>query len=116
MFWALWTATQVSSGSFSARTRVDGGDGWILALVLAGGDEERGRDLGYGDATGGVVGHVVVEDLGPSAVAAPVASGCLSFEGFLADVLAFGLGHAGEEREEGGAVPGGVVDPLERGQ
>lgn len=35
----------------------------------------------------------------------------LALQGLLPAVLALGLGHAGEEREEGGAVPGGVVDP-----
>jgi hypothetical protein len=40
----------------------------------------------------------------------------LAFEGFFADVFAFGLGHAGEEGEQGGAVSAGVVDALERVQ
>jgi len=46
-------------------------------------------------------------------VPAALAGGCLAFEGLLPDVLAFGLGHAGEEGEQGGAVPGGVVHALE---
>lgn len=44
---------------------------------------------------------------------AALAGGRLAFQGFFPDVLALGLGHAGEEREQGGAAPGRGVDPLE---
>lgn len=46
-------------------------------------------------------------------MSAAFAGGCLAFEGLLPDVLALGLSHADEEREQGGALPGRVVDALE---
>ncbi|MDQ0936600.1 hypothetical protein [Streptomyces turgidiscabies] len=55
---------------------------------------------GRGDALSaqgaGVVGHVVVDDLGAPAVTAALAGGCLALQGLLPDVLALGLGHAGK--------------------
>jgi hypothetical protein len=50
-------------------------------------------------------GHVVVDDLRASAMSAALAGGRLALQGLLPDVLALGLRHAGEEREQGGAVP-----------
>ncbi|WP_406373960.1 hypothetical protein OH781_41050 [Streptomyces sp. NBC_01550] len=89
----------------------------MLALVLARGEDELAGDLRDSDALGaqgtGVVGHIVVGDLEAPSVTATLAGGRLAFQGLFPDVLALGLGHAGEEREQGGAVPGRVVDPLE---
>ncbi|MFC5958178.1 hypothetical protein ACFP51_28095 [Streptomyces pratens] len=45
--------------------------------------------------------------------AGALAGGRLAFQGLFPDVLALGLGRAGEEREQGGAVPGRAVGPLE---
>nr|WP_246268231.1 hypothetical protein [Nonomuraea typhae] len=96
---------------------VDAGHGGVAAFVLAGGDDELGRDAGHRHAAGaqvaGVGDHVVVENLGAAAVAATLACRGLAFQGFLPHVLPFGFGHAGEEGEQGGAVPGGVVEALQ---
>ncbi|WP_376768151.1 DUF4158 domain-containing protein [Nonomuraea rhodomycinica] len=46
--------------------------------------------------------HVVVEHLGAAAVAAALARRGLALQRLLPDVLAFGLGHPGEEREQRG--------------
>ncbi|WP_329612468.1 hypothetical protein OG244_03445 [Streptomyces brevispora] len=62
----------------------------------------------------GVVGRIVVDDIETPFVTAALAGGRLAFQGLFPDALALGLGHVDEEREQGGAAPGRVVDPLER--
>jgi hypothetical protein len=56
------------------------------------------------------VQHVVGDDRRPAAVLALPGGGVEAFEGAFADVVAFGLGEGGEEREQDPAGPGGVVD------
>ncbi|MFG2409568.1 hypothetical protein ACGFR8_35615 [Streptomyces brevispora] len=60
-----------------------------------------------------MVGRIVVDDLGAPSVTAALAGGRLAFQGLFPDALALGLDHAREEREQVGAAPGRVVDPLE---
>nr|WP_199536643.1 hypothetical protein [Spongiactinospora gelatinilytica] len=47
-------------------------------------------------------------------MAAALAGRGLTLQGLLPDVLSLGFGHAGEESEQGGAVPGWVVEALRR--
>lgn len=60
------------------------------------------------------VQHVVSDHLGAAAVPALAGGGVQAFQGGLADGLAFGLGHRGEEREQHPARPGRVIDPGQR--
>src|SRR5664280_2062453 len=53
------------------------------------------------------------DDRRAAAVVSLAGCGGESFEG-LADVLAFGLGHRGEEREQDATGTGGVIDPGQR--
>lgn len=57
--------------------------------------------------------HVVGDDGWSAAWVALAVGGVQAFQGGFADVLAFGLGHGGEEGEQQAAGPGGVVDPGE---
>lgn len=58
--------------------------------------------------------HVVGDDRWPAAVLALAGGGVEAFEGAFADVVAFGLGERGEEREQDPAGPGRVVDGRQR--
>jgi hypothetical protein len=82
-----------------------------VSLAFAGGDDQVGSDgldgLPGGSAAQHGVEHVVGDDLGPSAEGALAGGGVEAFEGGLADVLAFGFGHAGEEAEHDPARSGG---------
>lgn len=90
----------------------------MLAALLAGADDEAGGDLAQREAfvvaqAPGGGEHVLVGDLGTADRLALGAGGLLAFEGLVADVVALGLGHGGEEGEQGGAVAGRVVLPGE---
>jgi hypothetical protein len=56
--------------------------------------------------------HVGGDDRRPAAVVSLAGCGGESFEGGLADVLAFGLGHRGEEREQDATGAGAVSGPA----
>jgi hypothetical protein len=60
------------------------------------------------------VQHVVGDHRWAAAVVSLAGGGVEPFEGGLANVLAFGLGHRGEEREQHAAGAGGIIDPGQR--
>jgi hypothetical protein len=58
--------------------------------------------------------HVLGDDRGSAAVVSVAGGGIQSFQGGFADVLAFGFGDRGGEREQQPADAGGVVDAAQR--
>ncbi len=97
---------------------VDAGQARVLPLALAGRDDQVWADVLDGLAAPAApehgVQHVVGDDRWPAAVVSLAGGGVEAFEGGFADVLAFGFGHGGEEREQHPAGAGRVVDPGQR--
>jgi hypothetical protein len=60
------------------------------------------------------MGHVIVDDLRPSAAVALRGGGHLALQGLLADVVALDLGDGGQDGEEHRAHAAWVVDAAER--
>ena len=90
----------------------------MAAGVLAGGEGQLRGDLPDRGALvflrAGEEQHVVVDDLGASAVVALGRGSLLAFQGFLPDVVAVQLRGNGQDREEDGAHTGRGVDTGER--
>lgn len=93
---------------------VDAGQAGVAAFAFAGGDDQVRADVLHGltvrAAAQHGVQHVVGDHRRASAVVSLAGRGVEAFEGGLADVLAFGFGHRGEEREQHPTGAGRIVD------
>jgi hypothetical protein len=108
--------TSVSSRTRPAPGRCWPGLGFVLC-VCRWGDQVRADRLhrfAVGPPPEHGVQHVVGDDRWPAAVVSLAGGGIQPFQGGFADVLAFGLRHRGEEREQHPAGAGGLVDPGQR--